>query len=46
VLHLPGLARSVQILLVFLAIPLGLLCLGCLLSAARPGSVRRLIRRR
>jgi hypothetical protein len=44
--HLPGLALSVQILLVFLAVPLGLLCLGCLASAVHPGSVGRLVRRR
>jgi hypothetical protein len=44
--HLPGVARSAQILLILLAVPIGLLCLGCLLSAARPGTVRRLLRRR
>jgi len=44
--HLPGLATSVQVLLIVLAVPLGLLCLGCLLSALRPGSVGRLVRRR
>jgi len=44
--HLPGVTRSAQILLIVLAVPLGLLCLGCLLSAARPGTVRRLVRRR
>ena len=44
--HLPGLAASVQILLVCLAVPLALLCLACLLSALRPGTVGRLARRR
>ena len=43
--HLGGLATSVQVLLVVLAVPLGLLCLACLVSAARPGALGRLRRR-
>jgi hypothetical protein len=43
--HLGGLATSVQVLLVLLAVPLGLLVVACLASAARPGSLGRLVRR-
>ncbi|MFN2538087.1 MAG: hypothetical protein ABR549_08035 [Mycobacteriales bacterium] len=45
VMHLPGLARSAQVLLVLLAVPLGLLCLSCLVSAVRPGTLGGLVRR-
>ena len=44
--RLPGLALSVQILLVFLAVPLSLLAAGCLVTAVRPGTVGGLLRRR
>jgi hypothetical protein len=44
--HLSGLATAVQALLVCLALPLGLLCLACLISAARPGTLGGLARRR
>jgi hypothetical protein len=43
--HLRDVALSVQILLVFLAVPLSLLALSCLATAARPGVLRRLRRR-
>jgi threonine/homoserine/homoserine lactone efflux protein len=45
-LNLAGLARSVQVLLVLLAVPLGLLTLGCLVSAVRPGALGRWVRSR
>jgi hypothetical protein len=43
--HLGGLATSVQVLLVCLSVPLSLLCLACLVSAARPGTFGQLRRR-
>ncbi|MCU1600431.1 MAG: hypothetical protein JWO22_1140 [Frankiales bacterium] len=46
VLHLSELSLSVQVFLVVLAIPLGFLCLACLASAIRPGSLGGLVRRR
>jgi hypothetical protein len=42
---LPGLATSVQVLLVVLAIFFGLLTAACLASAIRPGMLGRLARR-
>jgi hypothetical protein len=39
------LAASVQVFLVLLSVPLSLLCLACLVSAARPGALGRLRRK-
>jgi hypothetical protein len=44
--HLPGLAVSVQVLLVLLAVPLTALAVCCLASAAKPGIVGQLRRSR
>ena len=44
--HLGGLPTLAQVMLVLLMIPFAFLTLLCLLSAARPGSVGRLLRRR
>jgi len=44
-LRLPQLSTSVQVLLIAIAVPFGLLTLACLASAARPGCLGRLARR-
>ena len=43
---LPDLVLSVQVLLVLLAVPLSLLAAGLLISAARPGALSGLRRRK
>ena len=43
--RLPGLALSVQVLLVLLAVPLTLLAASCLVSVVRPGWLGALRRR-
>ena len=44
--HLGGLATRAQVLLVALSVPFVLLVVLCLMSAARPGSLGRAVRRR
>lgn len=43
--HLGAVGTGARVMLVFLAVPLALLTLACLASAARPGSLGRLLGR-